>query len=354
MDMFMLLWRRYRTDPLVHSCRNMILQHIHKHGITFTRDGKEVELSPTEKALVEDYWKPFSRQVFDSIVCHGFVPVEICEDNFGHRYPRVPAPGTYRLHMSARETEFQAFDLVTNEALDVFFLTGFDYDVLPGGVFTSQMAKILPRIGFLRELRKTAIDLEYSRVTPQHFSEIPVESHNEREGVDFDWFCEGSTGSMDSKARFTRNREQIDQLRQQEEFYETRSDVTRKTRVALKNIVQLPMGHRLRAVASQPGRHDLVPIVKILQEEICTCLGVPRALQISDSIYRSSTEGIDMAFKHTLLNWKTIIGEVMTKVWVRVYVEELKKSVKKPESAYKLTRLNRMEIMFPVAPYVSM
>lgn len=361
--MFKLLWRRFKTDPLVHSCRQMILQHVFKHGMNFSVNNKNIELDDEKMTLVEDYWKPFAGAVFDAILCHGFVTVEIMEDEFKHKYPRVKNPETYRLAVNYVDNEvvLSAHDLVDNEIIsNVFILKGYGFDVLRDGVFTSQMAKCLPRLGFLRELRKTAIDLEYARVTPQHFSEVPHEAMGDKEGVDFDWFVEGASSAMDENMKFQRNKTQVDQLRQQEEFYETRNDVTRKTQVALKNVVQLPMGHRLRAVASQPGRHDLVTIIKIIQEEVTTCLGVPRALMISDSIYRSSTEGINDAFKHTLLWWKSTIANVLTEVWMHVHLDELKKTVNKNDlkankndNIYRLQRINRVEISFPVAPYAT-
>jgi len=284
--------------------------------MNFSINGQPLELDEEKKALVDDYWKPFSSQVFDAILCHGFVTVEILEDEFKHKYPRVKSPETYHLVVEYIDYEvvLSAHDMIDNTILpNVFILTGYGFDVLRDGIFTSQMSKCLPRLGFLRELRKTAIDLEYARVTPQHFSEVPSEMVGDKEGVDFDWFVEGASTAMDENMKFQRNKSQIDQLRQQEEMYEHRTDVTRKTRVALKNVVQLPMGHKLRAVSSQPGRHDLVTILKIIQEEICTCLGVPRALMISDSIYRSSTEGINDAFKHTLYGGKILYPEYSRK-----------------------------------------
>ena len=354
--LFLTLWQRFKTDPLVYSCRQMILQHVFKHGMVFYQNKKKIELDETQQALVDDYWRPFAYDVYDSIVCHGFVCIEICEDEFGHKFPALRRPGTYRLVVEFIDSQvtLSARALTGNTTLEnVFFMSNFGFEVLRDGTFTSQMMKILPRLGFLRELRKTAIDLEYSRVAPTHFSEIPAESTTEKEGVNFDWFVEGSSTEMDQNMKFTRNQMEIDQLRQQEELYEQHRGSTRKTQTALKNIVQLPMGHRLRPVASQPGRHDLVTIKKIIQEEICTCLGVPRALMISDSIYRSSTEGINDAFKHTLLWWKNTISTVLTECWMRVHVDEVAKKVKKKESIFALKRLHRVQISFPVAPYAT-
>ena len=128
---------------------------------------------------------------------------------------------------------------------------------------------------------------------------------------------------------------EIDQLRQQEELYERHRGGTRKTQTALKHRAAAH-GHRLRPVASQPGRHDLVTIKKLYRKKFAPAC-VPRALMISDSIYRSSTEGINDAFKHTLLWWKNAIAVVLTECWMRVHVDEVAKKVKKKENIFALS-----------------
>ena len=56
--------------------------------------------------------------------------------------------------------------------------------------------------------------------------------------------------------------------------------------------------------AQNTGRQDLTQTHKIMQEEICAGMGVPRSLMIGDSLYKGDTEGVTDSFKHTILNWK--------------------------------------------------
>ena len=92
----------------------------------------------------------------------------------------------------------------------------------------------------------------------------------------------------------------------------------------LENIVQLPSGHSIKITPQNTGRQDIVQVHKVIQETICTTLGVPRALLVADGQYSSSTDGIEMLFNATLKWWRQQIESTITDLYTKIYVTKPK------------------------------
>ena len=119
----------------------------------------------------------------------------------------------------------------------------------------------------------------------------------------------------------------------------------------LRNITQLPNGQHVVPTAQNTGRQDITQIHKILQEEICSGMGVPRSLMIGDSLFKSDTEGVTDTFKHTILFWKKTLSYMCTDLYQKLYVDIKKLKVYKNVYASKVK--HQILVVFPVHPYIS-
>ena len=86
--------------------------------------------------------------------------------------------------------------------------------------------------------------------------------------------------------QFERNKKNVDLLLQQQELYQTLQGMGSKSSRKLENVTQMPDGQRIVPTSQNTGRQDVTQIHKIMQEEICSGMGVPRSLMIGDSLTR--------------------------------------------------------------------
>ena len=119
----------------------------------------------------------------------------------------------------------------------------------------------------------------------------------------------------------------------------------------LESITQLPNGQHVVPTAQNTGRQDLTQAHKIIQEEICSGMGVPRSLMIGDSLYKGDTEGVTDSFKHTILNWKNALSFMCTDLYQKSYVN-LKK-IKVGKNVFASKQKHQIRVVFPVHPYIS-
>ena len=130
----------------------------------------------------------------------------------------------------------------------------------------------------------------------------------------------------------------------------------------MDNLVPLPSSFRVGTLMEPSGRSDFVGINRLCQETICSVLGVPRSLFISDHVVKSDSEGTHETLKQTMIAWKNIIGSILTKVW-RVCTEDsvlkevMKDAKKNKKRAYTGIVLEKQiskklqKIEVPITPY---
>ena len=187
--------------------------------------------------------------------------------------------------------------------------------------------------------------MEKKKSNPDYFTEIVESSSKERhEGVDFDFFAD-STADDTTEMQFERTKQNVEILMKQQELYSQYRGKYSKQVKTLDSITQLPNGQHVVATAQNTGRQDLTQTHKIIQEEVCAGMGVPRSLMIGDSLYKGDTEGVTDSFKHTILNWKNALSYMCTDLYQKAYVN-LKK-LKVGKNVFLSKKRHQIKVVFP-------
>jgi len=353
------VWRCYHQSPLLHMCRHLISSQLLNNGIKFCYGkctDRNVEMKAERELLIEEKWVPFCTDLVDSILCFGYAVVHIND------YPSVLKLGTYWLkaEISPQGYDWKVYNRgsVDEEMPNTYVFS--IYDPLTDGTLTSPIYKIIPRLLFLKKLRECAATMEQSRANPIVYSEIK-EGQNvaEKEGVDFDFYADAGASENNREFKYSRNKTAVSLLNQQKDLYDTflgkrHAEVATKT---LNHVIPLPMGHSLKLPSSETGRLDLANIHKIIQEEVCATLGVPRSMIISDTGMHQGAdkESIHETFMHSLMWWKKKLGAILSDVYNMIYIDELKKKIdfNKESDPYKAKQMHSVNVYFPVTPFVS-
>jgi hypothetical protein len=347
------MWADYMRENLLHMCRDMIYHHLMKNSIQFEKNKKVFE-PPIEVAdAFSEYWEIFVKDALDSALCLGFVVVNILEDDTKRKYPSVVRPDLYELHYRIVDNKYEYW--LSSSYINVdntFVYTHFGEHALPNGELTSAVSRVMNKCIFLKELRFTTLIMEKNKSNPDYFSEVVETSNKERhEGVDYDFFADTTEDDPESDMKFERSKANVEILMKQQELYHQYMGRGSKQVKNLRNITQLPNGQHVVPTAQNTGRQDITQIHKILQEEICSGMGVPRSLMIGDSLFKSDTEGVTDTFKHTILFWKKTLSYMCTDLYQKLYVDFKKLKVYK--NVYTSKMKHQILVVFPVHPYIS-
>lgn len=348
------LWDDYMRDNLLCMCKNMILHHLLKNGIQFQKNKKIYEPPLEISDAFEEYWEPFIHEALDSALCLGLVVVKMNTDDTKRKYPSVVRPHLYELHYRVVNNKYEYWiSSAYIDIEDVLVYSNFTAHALPNGEIISHVSRVMNKCRFLKELRYTTLIMEKNKSNPDYFAEVQESSNKERhEGVDYDFYADTSEGdSAAGDLRFERSKINVEILLKQQELYNQYRGSNSKHVKNLQNITQLPNGQRVVPTAQNTGRQDITQIHKVLQEEICSGMGVPRSLMIGDSLYKSDIEGVTDSFKHTILGWKKMLGNMCTDLYQKAYVDTTKLKVYKNVYASKIK--HQIKVVFPVHPYVS-
>ena len=338
---------------LLHMCRNMIYHNLMKNGIQFEKNKKVFEPPIAVADAFSEYWEIFVKDALDSALCLGFVVVTIMEDETKRKYPSVVRPDLYELHYRVVNNKYEYW--LSSSHIDLessFVYTHFGEHALPTGELTSTVARVMSKCIFLKELRFTTLIMEKNKSNPDYFSEVVESSNKERhEGVDYDFFADSAEHGPETDMKFERSKENVEILMRQQELYHQYMGYGSKQVKNLRNITQLPSGQKVVPTAQNTGRQDITQIHKILQEEICSGMGVPRSLMIGDSLFKGDTEGVTDTFKHTILFWKKTLSYMCTDLYQKLYVDFKKLKVSRNVYASKVK--HQVLVVFPVHPYIS-
>jgi len=348
------IFDEFHRENLLVMCKDMILHHILKNGIQFEKNKKVFQPPIEVKDAFDEHWEPFIRDALTSALCLGFVVVKMTKDSTKRNIPTVVRPHHFELHYRPVDNRYEYY--ITSafmDAKDLFIYTHFGDHCLQTGEIISTVSRVLNKCRFLKELRYTTLIMEKNKSKPEYFTEVVESSNKERhEGVDFDFFADVTSDDTSQEMQFERSKANVEILIKQQELYNQYKGYGSRQVKTLESITQLPNGQHVVPTSQNTGRQDIVQTHKIIQEEICSGMGVPRSLMIGDALYKSSTEGVTDMFKHTVLNWKNLLGSMATDLYQKAYVNLKKLKVSKNIFASKQKHL--IKVVFPVHPYIAM
>lgn len=355
------VYNSFHNSTLLQMCRQMINTHLLNNGIEFCKGGCKTTTMKMEaevEQLIDEKWIPFCSEAIDSVLCFGF-----CVVSYEGNFPSILKQGTYRIKCDVKRDEYiwhvLSVDKADLELSNCEVFNHFGLEPRVDGRLTSTVAKILPRLMFLKRLRESCIDMELRRANPFVFSEIKENNSSQRqEGVDYDFYADAGATETRDDMQFSRNKSAVEMLDRQKELYEQYMGrrAARQATNQLNNVVQMPMGHHVVNPQMTTGRNDLVNLHKLVQEEVCAVIGVPRSMMFADSggVHRSDDEGIHNSFMHTLLWYKKKLGVMLSDIYNKIYTSKIMKEVdfSKEKNAYEARKKYRVEVFFPVTPFV--
>jgi hypothetical protein len=320
------LWKTYKTSSFMHLSRQMLLAHVALPGLSLEKQGRVYTPPLDVLDALSSHWASALPDVIDHVMVFGFVVIVLRLDTAKRLYPYVLPPETYEIKVvDGLEPSYEIYSHLELPK-DVLVYDHFGAKPASDGrniTLTSTYMKCFEKLEFLRQLRGSCIKMELQKSTPQYFAEMHETTQDRQEGVDFDYYVADDASETREHAQFTRNQSNIKILQQHQQMYDAMLSDVRNEGVGpnnLKDIVQLPSGHRIVHTAQNTARQDIVQLHKIIQEELCTTIGVPRALLVADSQFKSSTEGVEAVFQNTIDWWRERLSILFTDLYTKVYV----------------------------------
>ena len=364
----------YFKNSFVFICRNLIHSKVFENGLCL-REGnsKNCKDNPLTSQMMEEYWLPFAKDVIDTILCIGLVPIRYKKINKDITIPYIPKAGTYEIHCVTPVDGSMRFEFFSNDKpIDItkptpnaFVLAGFGYDPERNGELNSTIECLYPHIKFISDMHDYAMMAEKIRSNPPIIMQKKSESVTQQEeGLHFDQFIDSDNIKVSNNNQFQRDQHDVDHLNRQNRLFlnaiqgksGTSTDNTKK---ALENMVPLPSQYSVGTTLEPNARTDFVAINRLSQETICALIGVPRSMIINDSVTRADIQGSHDVFRQTLIYWKKNVSSLLTKVYHVIYETEERQRLTQKSKKRKLNDLGNfvktsmVNIDIPTTPYVS-
>lgn len=363
----------YFNNAFVFICRNLIQSKVFENGLCM-REGttKDCSKNPLTKQMLQSHWLPFAKNIIDSIICIGLVPVRYKEIN-DNTIPYVPKAGTYEIHIvtlpdGSTTYEFFSTDKpinISEPTPNAFVLSGFGYDPERNGKLNSTISCLYPYIRFISDMHDYATIAEKIRTNPPIIMQKRGENQSSQdESLHYDQYVDGDNLKVSLHNQYQRNKEDVENLKNQNRLFLNAIEgqnlhSTENTTRAIENMVPLPSQYNVGTTLQPSARTDFVAINRLSQETICALIGVPRSMIINDSVTRADIQGSHDVFRQTLIYWKKSIASTLTKVYRILYGDHELQKIKKKSKKRKLKNIenfvesNLVTIEIPTTPYVS-
>lgn len=342
------LWNDYNRSSIFFMCRQMITHNLLLNSIDFTKNNKTFTPSLEIQDSINEYWLLFIESFVDQVMAFGFALVTMEEDAVGRKYPQIVNPILVNISVeitSGKRTFIVDSTEIKPDDILIYDQFGFHSHILGGSCMVASLAwKVNPYIKFLRHMRQDCSQMENNKSNPQFFSEVAESSRERQEGVDFDYYADADASEISEGMQFSRNKVNMEILQKQKELYDSQMGNTRAVH-KLENVVQLPSGHIIKPTPQNTGRQDIVQIHKVIQEIICTTLGVPRAMLIADGQYSSSTDGVKMLLESTLNWWRIHVETTITDLYTKIYLT--KSTSKLQKNIYLAKQRQQVKLTLP-------
>lgn len=355
--------------PMVYACRNVLHQHLFGNGILFGHRRGRIRPDPHMQEIMTDFWLPFCKEMLDSVLTMGVVPIRIITLQDDLRVPVVLEPNCARIKMtySYGVRTYVVLDEQQEEIPDTLVLDTFGYSPFSTGSVKSIVCNLIPQIKYVNMMMGTTLTMERKRADPVIITEAVDTKVDSVEGINYDYYADGDMQDNSDQNKFQRNRSNVAQLAHQQAMYDhffSGGQAPSTGSAVLDNVVTLPMGQRVVNTPSQTGRGDLVAQVKVFEDIVCGVMGVPRSLIMSDTPHKSDSEGTHHTFQKTIMAWKSNIQQACEQIYNIVYASAIKsqlmnamgkKRKRKDDIAdvYALKKRLQVEIQFPVSPFMS-
>ena len=331
-------WHDYNKYSIFFMCRQVITNNLMLNGIQYERNKRQFTPSLEIQDAVQEHWECFIAEFIKQVIAFGFAMVCISTDSAGRKYPRTVDP--HLISIAVNIDNDGTTYIITSTEIDPQSVMVYDHfgftPVMVGGkgVLTSIAWKVLPEIRFLSGLRNDCLLMEGNKGNPHFFATTHHDNKTKTEGIDFDYYADDGDKEIQNQM-FTRNKIHIEVLNRQKDLYNQQMGYSVRATCKLENVVPLPTDTDIVSTPQNTGRQDIVQLHKVMQEMICTTLGVPRSMLIADGQYSSSTEGVKMLFDTTMKWWRKQTENTMTDLYTKIYITDTKPDSKPNSKPHK-------------------
>ncbi len=357
------------NSNVVKMCRNLLVNKCMENGIQICSKKKDcVDVQMSEGEITE-VWIPFAKDLMDVIMCLGVAPIrfKVVDKKM---IPYVPKAGSYHLQIVTSNEGLVTYTLHDMQspanleaAPNSIVLHGFGYDPRSDGSLCSIMKVLEPTMRFMSSLSDCAMRAEELRCNPPIIVEKKEVSSEVKEGVDFDFFLDSDALKSNISSQYQRDEKSIQRLKHQQRLFSNAimgndSEQKKKLEGAMNNLIPLPTSFKVGTTIEPSARNDYTQIMRSCAENICSLMGVPRSLLISDNVVRGDIEGSHESFKTACLVWKGIISKVLTLVYRHVFTEKEVARLANIAKKRKIKDISSMDdditqVIVPVTPYIS-
>lgn len=320
-------WHDYNKYSIFFMCRQVITNNLMLNGIQFQRNKRSFTPPLEVQDAVHEHWEIFIADFIKQVIAFGFAMVCISTDSAGRKFPSTVDPHliSIAVNIDNNVTNYTVTSTeIDPQSVMVYDQFGFTPVMLNGtGVLTSLAWKVLPEIRFLSGLRNDCLLMEGNKSNPHFFAATHHDNKGSTEGIDFDYYADDGDKVVQDQM-FTRNKIHIEVLNRQKDLYNQQLGRSVRATCKLENIVPLPTDTEIVSTPQNTGRQDIVQLHKVMQEMICTTLGVPRSMLIADGQYSSSTEGVKMLFETTIKWWRKQTENTLTDLYTKIYIIDTK------------------------------
>ena len=351
----------------IFMCRNLILNKVFENGIQICSGKKQCKEIKLSEAEITEVWIPFAKDLIDIIMCIGVAPIRFKKVD-KKMIPYVPKAGSYSIQITTSNDGICTYDLfdmdspMDKPAPNSIVLHGFGYDPRSNGSICSMIKVLEPTMQFVHHMSDSALTAEMLRCNPPIIVEKKETTQDSKEGLDFDFYMDSDALKTSTNSQYQRDERAVARLKNQQRLFANAINGVEEgsnTAKTMNNIVPLPSSFRVGTTVEPSGRNDFTQILRAASETICSVMGVPRSMMISDNVVRGDVEGSHDVFKQCVLLWKNITSKIMTLVYRHIYkqdeAERLSKIAKKRKikDISKLANDDLIQVVVPVTPYIS-
>ena len=349
----------YNGSPVIQAIRAVLQSHLLSGGVIVKSRGLPVDLKDRFRVHVEENFTRFARDILDSVLVLGFAVVvyesePVCtglgvtnpskESNGAkskeifHILPHVPPIGMYELErsfggnsgfLSSYKVYHKIDPLHEVENTRVFVRSAPDV----AGNVVSAVGSIHDLSTFSTIMLDLALTAERDRCAPT----VATQHRVQKDAAGFsmgDMFADSSAqeahasrqsgqskGQLQDLSTMVAMCREMNKLQQQSSLHSGVAPISASVKGAdiASRIFTLPKDQELATLPVPQARGDLVGIVQVATDQICSALGVPSNL-VYDTKYSSSGASAQMSLlSATIQQLSTFVNAVLTCAYNDIY-----------------------------------
>ena len=349
------LFKITRVDPTIRACRDRIAEALFSGGLVYKNAGKK-KTSEEFQTELDNFWMSFAQNLFDDLFMFGFSTffVEKIRSRIGgtdstHKIPVVLPFGTYRTLLKRKNAHYSwhcyplergvSSSVTLTEDKKITYLHS-SREFLPSiaGYISTPITTLVSSFTKLHELYHYALVAESIRSQPQLVTTTLKNDRSFEETAMLEDFSLNDAELYQHDEMVRRTEKDMMALRMQQQLTEelnsggrnrgTIDPVTGRKMISRgfgleKNTVHLGENKTTAGNVPMPVvRSDLMEMERNHQDTICSVLGVPRSIVMSEHNHSSGADNNNSGnetFRRTVDSYRAQLTRLLNIAYETVY-----------------------------------